>query len=147
MINVNIIGYKQFQDSLKKMPATLRKEVAFRVQQSGERFRDLAIKELSSGMLDHPTGFLAGSITKIPVGQSSELNCSVVAGKEYAPYVEWGTITKVSVPPELSAYAAQFKGQGLKKNGGMAPRPFFFKQAPIVQKELIRHIENIIKNL
>jgi len=147
MINVKIAGFKELETSIKNLPSKLKKEVAFRVQQSGERFRDLAIKELSSGMLDHPTGFLAGSITKIPVGQSSELNCSVVAGKEYAPYVEWGTITKVQVPAELTAYASQFKGNGLKTTGGMSPRPFFFKQAPIVQKELIKHIENIIKNL
>ena len=34
---------------------------------------------------------------------------------EYAPFIEFGTGTKVKIPGELTAYAAQFKG---KRSGG-----------------------------
>ncbi len=147
MVKVNTIGFKEFEAKIKKLPAEFKKEVGTEIQLAGERLIELAVKSLTSGMLKHPTGQLAGSITKIPVGQSTELSCQVVVQKEYAPYVEWGTITKVKVPSDLAAYALQFKGKGLRKNGGMSPRPFFFKHIPQVKKETVEHIKNILTDL
>ena len=112
-------------DKMKKAPARLKKEISAEVQLSGERFAELATKELSSGILKMPTGQLAGSIRPEKTG---ELSVQVIAHKEYAPYIEWGTITKVNVPAELKDYAIQFKGKGIKKNGGIETRPYFFKQ-------------------
>lgn len=143
MVKVSGIS-KALMDKIKKAPARLKKECAAEIQFSGERFAELATKELSSGILNMPTGSLAGSIRPEKTG---EFSCEVVAHKEYAPYIEWGTITKVNVPADLASYAIQFKGKGIKKTGGIEPRPYFFKQEPIVRKETTDHIENILSEL
>lgn len=36
----------------------------------------------------------------------------LVSAAAYSAYIEWGTKTKVSVPADLTDYAAQFKGRG-----------------------------------
>ena len=143
MVKVNLIGFKELEAKLKNAPKELKDEVGVRVQLAGESFLRLAKRSLASGMLKHPTGALEGSITKFPSGTSTQLHCEVVAQKHYAPYVEWGTITKVRVPSELASYAAQFKGRGLKKNGGISPRPFFFKHIPTVRNELIEDLKEL----
>lgn len=96
----------------------------------------------------------------------------VVSPAEYSAYVEWGTKTRVSVPPELQSYAAQFRGGkgagdakkmiyawmdrvGVPKDRqwvvfisiitkGIHPHPFFFIQKPVVEKQLIGDIKAIL---
>lgn len=46
----------------------------------------------------------------ISVANIDPLNFEVVSGADYSPYVEFGTLTQVSIPPGLEEYAAQFKG-------------------------------------
>lgn len=144
MVKVNLIGFDSLAKRIEKAPVKLKKEIGQEIQLAGERLAELAVKSLSSGVLTKPTGQLAGSIRPQRTG---ELSTSVTVHKHYAPYVEWGTITKVRVPSELSAYAMQFKGRGLRKNGGMAPRPFFFMHVPQVRKETIVRIENILEDI
>lgn len=146
MVKVNVIGFKELEARLNKAPREIKSRVGAEVQFAGERLTELSVKELASGMLINTTGSagIAGSIRPKKI---AELACEVTVGKEYAPYVEWGTITKVQVPSELSSYAMQFKGRGLKKNGGMSPRPFFFKQVPIVREETIEKITAIISDV
>lgn len=145
MVKVSTNFSKGLIDKIKKAPAKLRKEISFEVSvTAGERFAELATKELSSGILKMPTGSLAGSIRPEKTG---EFSCEVIAHKEYAPYIEWGTITKVDVPADLASYAIQFKGRGIKKTGGIEPRPYFFKQEPIVRKETTDKIEDILSSL
>lgn len=139
MVKVNIIGFKELAERIKRVPQSLQKEIGAEIQFSGERFAELARKDVAKD-----TGQLAGSIRPKRINETA---VEVTAGKLYAPYVEWGTITKVQVPSELQAYAIQFKGKGIRKTGGMLPRPFFFKQIPIVRKETIDHIENILKDI
>lgn len=54
-------------------------------------------------------GILRNLITAAKI---DPLNWQVVSGAEYSPYVEFGTGAKVSIPPGLEEYAAQFKGSG-----------------------------------
>jgi hypothetical protein len=187
MINVNIIGYKQFQDSLKKMPSTLRKEVGTRVRAASEQFRDLAIKDAPADV-----GFLRSQITVKPI---DELKYEVVSGSKYSAPMEFGTKSKFTAIPGIDA--SEFKGQPsggsyyeflnnildwVKRKGiggkyrgsiaagkvtlskkkqdtlvktaeaiawsilknGVKPHPFFFKQIPIVRRDLFRKIRNIL---
>jgi len=144
MVKVNLIGFKEFERKIAKAPKEIQKQADFFIKQGGERFRDLAIKSLSSGMLTHPTGALAGSIHLVDTGK---MKVEVVVGKKYGAYVEWGTITKVSVPSEFAAYAMQFKGKGIRKTGGMLPRPYFFKHIPQVRKEIIENLEDTLQDI
>ena len=144
MVKVSLQFSKGLIDKIHKAPEKLKKEISAEVKFGGERFTELAVKDLSSGMLTHPTGSLAGSIRPESTGP---FTVEVIAHKEYAPYIEWGTITRVQVPSELASYAMQFKGKGIRKNGGIYPRPYFFKQVPIVRGEMADHIANILSSL
>lgn len=144
MLKVSLQFSKGVIDKIQKAPEKLKKEISAEIKFAGERFTELAVKDLSGGALKHPTGSLAGSIRPESTGP---FTVEVIAHKEYAPYIEWGTITRVSVPAELSAYAMQFKGRGIRKTGGIYPRPYFFKQEPIVRKETEEHIINILSSL
>ncbi len=144
MVKVSLQFSKGLMDKIQKAPEKLKREISAEITFAGERFTELAVKELSSGVLTHPIGFLAGKIRPEKVGPFTS---EVTVHSEYAPYIEWGTITRVQVPSELSSYAIQFKGKGIKKNGGIYPRPYFFKQEPIVRKETEEHIINILSSL
>lgn len=56
-------------------------------------------------------GGLKASVRVANMGLTGE----VTAGAEYAPYVEFGTGSKVNVPSELKDYAIKFKGKGIRK--------------------------------
>lgn len=46
----------------------------------------------------------------ISAAKIDPLQFEVVSGAEYSPFLEFGTGAKVSIPPGLEEYAAQFKG-------------------------------------
>lgn len=144
MVKVSLKFSKAFAERINKAPAKLKKEISMEVQAGGEFFAELADKELKSGILKAPTGFLANSIRPEKTG---EFTTEVIVHKEYGPYIEWGTIKKVDVPADLKPYALNFIGKGIKKNGGIEPRPYFFKQEPIVRKDMTEKIENILSSL
>lgn len=61
----------------------------------------------------------------------------------YAPYVEFGTKSKVEVPPELAEYASQFRSEKRKdspESGGVKAQPFLY---PAFKEEQARFLERI----
>ena len=139
MVKVNLIGFKEFEDKLKSAPAKLVNEVSHEVIDAGNEFSRLAKRDAPVDL-----GQLRGGISSVPV---AKLTVDVVSAAKHSPYIEWGTITKVKVPGELQEYAIQFKGKGIRKNGGILPRPFFFKQMPIVRKKFIERIQNVLSSI
>lgn len=80
----------------------------------------------------------------------SPINATPIVGEVYSPalyspYMEWGTITKVNVPSSLQSYALQFKGRGIRKRGGVNPRPFFFIHKDGIEAELKKRLKNLFK--
>lgn len=57
-------------------------------------------------------GGLLGSQTVVPIDKGQYVGYRVVNTAPYAPYVEFGTGSKVDVPAEWKTYARQFKGRG-----------------------------------
>ena len=57
------------------------------------------------------TGGLLSSIKTIRA-KEKDLVSMTYADAEYAPYVEFGTKSKVDIPAGLESYASQFKGRG-----------------------------------
>jgi HK97 gp10 family phage protein len=57
------------------------------------------------------TGRLASSIKTIKA-KKDDLVSITYSEVDYAPYVEFGTKTKVDIPAGLESYASQFKGKG-----------------------------------
>lgn len=112
---------------------------------------DVEMQEISNQFMNRAaqaapvdTGFLKNHITVSRLGQ---LSYEVVSSARYSAYNEFGTITHVKVPSGLEAYAMQFKGRGIKKTGGMYPRPFFFPQVPIAKEELLKQSLFVLKEL
>ena len=91
------------------------------------------------------TGRLKSSL-KVLKDNTTDLNkisAEVGTNVHYAPYVEFGTGTSVSVPTGLEDYAMQFKGRGIRKVNIRA-RPYLF---PAAESERSRYVENLRKIL
>jgi HK97 gp10 family phage protein len=149
MITLNVIGLDKLIADIDRLPAMLKAEAAAVVENGAKTFVQLAKRDApvrTTPVLK--TGGTFGSNLKqmISYFPSGQLSFTVVSGAKYSPYLEWGTITKVSVPGELAEYALQFKGRGLKKNGGILPHPFFFKQTTPVKAQLEKQLALILKD-
>ena len=121
------------------MPAKLSKEVQATVENGAKNYVALAKRAAPVDL-----GLLRNSISYYPIAKSTY---EVVSAARYSPYLEFGTITKVSVPTELVNYAAQFKGGGLRNTGGITPHPYFFPQVPIIRKQVEAGIKAITDDL
>lgn len=132
MITIDIKGLRELQAKFSQMPVNVVKQVRGIVENGAKVF-------VRNAKRDAPrdNGFLSQSISyrPIPSGQNQSA-FEIVSGARYSPYMEWGTITRVRVPEDLKAYAITFKGRGIKKSGGIFPRPYFFKQRAIVKSQV-----------
>jgi hypothetical protein len=167
MVKINLVGFKQFQETFKKLPDKLQKEVGAEILLAAEDFRDRAIVDAPADV-----GFLRSQIT---VNIISELTADVVSGSSYSAPMEFGTKSKFTPIPGVDA--SEFKGQPsggtwlqfisniknwVKRKGiqvspyviarsiylkGVKPHPFFFKQIGPVRRDLFRNIRNILKDL
>ena len=110
----------------------------------------------------------------IAVEKVSKLEQAVVANADYAPYVEFGTGGKVSVPSEWAQLASSFKGQnfsfddqlerirnwcrlkGIDEGAaypilitvlreGLEPRPFMYPAWQLVKKNFRKEMEKLPK--
>lgn len=101
--------------------------------------------------------------------KEKDLTYVVVSGAEWSAFIEFGTRSRVQVPSDLTAYAAQFKGGGISGKGakqkifdwckrvgipeeawwsvfinvmtiGIHPHPFFFKHREEVFKQLLKDL-------
>jgi hypothetical protein len=93
------------------------------------------------------TGALKQSIQSTPIKVSkNQISGGVEVGANYAPYVEFGTGTRVKIPTELSQFAAQFKGDGIKEIN-LPARPFFYPEVFKQRTELPKNIERTLTTL
>lgn len=120
-------------------------------------------------------GILQNSIHKEKIDQDKfTLERRVVADAPHAPYVEFGTKSKVNVPAELQKLAQQIQTQGstqsyeqglkaitdwVQKNGieddpkevfkrilifGVHPRPFLYPAFVVQRKRLLQDLQNML---
>lgn len=97
--------YKKFKQLDEKAKVEVKKEFnasALKIQNTAKRLAPVNF------------GQLRNSIVLSESGKATDFVYKVTATAKYAPYVEFGTGGKVSVPSEYSEYAAKFKG----KSGG-----------------------------
>ncbi len=163
---ITLNGWTEFEAKLKNMPEILQKEI-------GGEVEDAARLWATGAKNDAPVdqGFLRGLITSAKTGP---MMAEATSPSEYSAYVEWGTKSRVRVPTDLQQYALQFKSAGgggvdpkpfifawCKRKDipekawwpvfisimvkGIRPHPFFFVQVPVVEKQLINNVRNILK--
>ena len=93
------------------------------------------------------TGALRQSINS----EASGKGVAVYANAKYAPYIEFGTGSQVSLADmkELGipdAYAAQFKGKGIREVN-LPARPFFFSSARVGFNNMLKRVDKKLKKL
>jgi len=84
------------------------------------------------------TGFLRSSIR--PQISFNELGGSVYTQREYAPYQEFGTGSKVVAPQDVAEYAMTFKGRGIRKVNQRA-QPYLFPAWRLAINELMEKLK------
>lgn len=110
-------------------------------QETYAEVRDAVMQIANEAKMRAPgdTGFLRNQIGYAgPFKSDNGWQGVVSSNADYSAYVEFGTGTKVSVPPDLQEFAIQFKGT--HRVPGMLAQPFFFPAAkrifPIIQERL-----------
>lgn len=136
-ITIQVQGLAQLQRRMGRLPDVVKQELDAEMSALSVDYEGRVV-----GATPVDTGRLKGGTT---VKKIAVLHYEIVNNVFYAPYVEWGTVSFVSVPPELQSYAAQFKGQGIIKNGGMKPRPFFFVHIPWATSELNKNMATALR--
>lgn len=139
-VNIHIEGLTAAIKQTKQMLPAIKKEVDAEIGFAATEITNLAKERVRQLAFD--TGELARHITASKV---KDLEWEVHSGKEYSPYIEFGTGALVDVPKGLETYALQFKGRGIRQVN-LPARPFFFIHVPVVMPELLKNIQNILDN-
>ena len=109
-INVTLSGVDEVIRRLNQYPEKIQKEVGAELKLAAQEVRRLAIKDAPAN-----NGRLRNSII---VDQDGPLHHLTAVQNSYAAYQEWGTKSKIKIPAEITAYAAQFKGKSSSNEGG-----------------------------
>jgi HK97 gp10 family phage protein len=105
-ITFELKGLNEVLNNFKQLDKKIQKQVKDEINAS-------ALKIQSDAKKLAPVNFgkLRGSIFLTKISNQNEIIYSVGTNLNYAPYVEFGTGGKVSVPAGYEDYAMQFKGQ------------------------------------
>lgn len=165
---VTISGFQEFGDKLEKLAEKFPQDLDDAAKFAAQTWAQLADRSAPKDF-----GKLSGSIS---TAQQSKGVWEVDSPKEYSPFMEWGTKLRTNVPPDLSDYAAQFIGfssgggnvkeliyawvlrKGLPKSAqwpifksiiitGVRPHPFFFIHKPVIERQLIQDLNQMLEGL
>lgn len=113
MADLATINAKAVVDTIDQLTIELRQEIDGELKDGADQIARLAINNAPADQ-----GFLRNQIKSV---KTNELEYEVVSLSSYSPYLEFGTMEKVSIPAGLEDYAAQFKGDfasGTYSEGG-----------------------------
>jgi HK97 gp10 family phage protein len=137
---------KQSKDAFLKYIENLRDEIADFVRAEVEDSM-LKIEQKAAQEVRVDTGNLKNSIQSRPIKVTKkEITGGVEVGAEYGPYVEFGTGTAIKIPSELTQFASEFKGDGIKQVN-LPARPFFYPEVFNQRKELPDRIDKTLTTL
>ena len=134
-ISVSITGLEGINKALENYDKFLTKELSQEINASALKIQSDAKKLAPVNM-----GLLRNSI--VLEGQSGGLTYNVAALMRYAPYVEFGTGGKVSIPVGYAEYAALFKGK--RKVLGMRAQPYLIPSFEMEVPKLFTRLKNLI---
>jgi hypothetical protein len=90
-------------------------------------------------------GILRSSIHTEPISEQNYYGYKIGSYLPYAPYVEFGTGTLVSVPSEYQEFALQFKGQ--KEVAGMNAQPYLLPNFEMQVEQFKNNIQKVLNNV
>lgn len=129
-------GFKSLEKRLEGMSKEVVQEASDSIDKN---IFEINKEQVAATVVDN--GFLKRS-NKFEVSQQTHKE--LYNDADYAAYVEFGTGGLVEVPKELTQYAQQFKGKGVRKIN-LPARPFFF--APFFKRrtKIMRDILTVIR--
>jgi HK97 gp10 family phage protein len=130
-MGVKLKGNKALLNKLKEVGQVGKDLIEEEVFSSLHEIRNEAVSRVPVD-----TGILKNSI----VVQNEKLSGKVIVNAKYAPYVEFGTGTRVDIPEGLKDYAIKFKGKGIKEVN-LPAQPFLFPAWFRETKELMINLE------
>ena len=136
---IRLEGFSEFRKKLESLNGKTRQVCGAIVLDEAKRWEGLIKRSAPRNKIIGLGGKLAGGITSRSIG---DLSAEVSANARYAPYVEWGTGSRVSVPADLAKYAIQFKGRRQVK--GMAAQPYFFIHLPAIRTSLFSRVQRYL---
>lgn len=116
MSDARIIGLAELKLKLQNMTPKTAAAVSIELSDGAKQIAAEA-KQNAPG----DQGFLR---QQIGVKKINNLTFEVISGVEYSPFMEFGTLQSVDIPPGLEGYAAQFKG-GVDSGGLSAKEAIF----------------------
>jgi len=138
--NIELEGLQRTLDKLKKEGRDVEAEVDAEIGSAVVDTERMASIRVPKSAIGGGAG-LAGAIS---YKRNKSLDWEVVAQKHYAAYVEFGTGGLVDIPSGLEAYAAQFKGKGIKKVN-LPARPYLFPSFVEARAKLIEELKRVLK--
>ena len=137
---MNVFGIDKLITELKNYSEKINNDI-------NNRVKEAALNVESRAKMDCPVdmGTLRASINTRPIKDDEGYGWEVFTPLEYAPYVEFGTGTRVSIPTGYEEYAMQFKGQ--KSIAGMNAQPYLIPNFEMEKMALIENMKKIISNV
>ena len=137
---VKLEGFNEFKDKLNNASKKTLVNAHALVTDLAYKWQELAVKSVPVNHGRLKNGISAKGSTNL---NSTTPSAEVYSYINYSPFMEWGTIERVKVPSYLQNYAMQFKGRGLRKRGGVFPRPFFFIHQAAIEAELKQRLKEV----
>ena len=134
-LNFQLVGLDKVKKAIEKKGEAVGKKLDMEMTASANTIN---AEHVARTPVD--TGTLKGGNH---VDTTQYLNKTLTNRLEYSPYVEFGTGGLVTVPKDLTDYAIQFKGAGVRKVN-MRAQPFFFPPFFREAKKLIERAKKLI---
>jgi hypothetical protein len=137
---MNVFGIDKLIGELKNYNEKVYIGIDNAMQESARNVQRQAIMDCPA-----PMGTLRRSIDVKPIKEESWSGYEIFSLLPYAPYVEFGTGTRVTIPTGYEEYAMQFKGQ--KEIVGMNAQPYLIPNFEMEKANLMANLKKIVTNV
>jgi len=140
-VTLDMINLADVFKDLDKLDVKIQAEVRDEMNASA-----LTIQSNAKRSAPVDLGFLRNSIYLKEDSKKQEVVFTVGAKAKYAPYIEFGTGTEVTVPAGYEELAILFKGKNPAKIN-IRPQPFLIPAFENEKPKLIERITKLLKNV
>jgi len=140
-VTLDIQNLSEIFKDLDKLDVKIQAEVRNELNASA-----LTIQSSAKRLAPVDLGFLRNSIYLKEESKKEQLIFTVGAKAKYAPYIEFGTGTEVTVPAGYEELAIVFKGKNAAKIN-IRPQPFLIPSFEVEKPKLIERITKLLKNV
>jgi hypothetical protein len=137
---MNVFGIDKLIGELKNYSEKVYTNIDNAMQESARNVQKQAIMDAPSDM-----STLRRSIEVKPIKEETWSGYEIFSLLPYAPYVEFGTGTRVTIPTGYEEYAMQFKGQ--KEIAGMNAQPYLIPNFEMEKSNLMANLKKIVTNV